>query len=120
MYSTRQGHNVPKSKDDEGLVQKNAGYFFYYNLLLPNPCFHYSTFFFGILYILPYNINILWHIGKKHRHNFLHWLCVCVCSQDKNLGQYVPKSQDSEGLVQKKAYKDLYVILKVIFYCKLL
>ena len=40
---------------------------------------------------------------------------MCVCSQDRNLGQYVPKSRDGEGLVEKKAYKVLYIILKVIF-----
>ena len=86
LYCTRQGHDVPESKDDEGLVQKKAykvlsiisRVIFYCKLLLLMYVFIMAPFFFGILYILTYNINILWHIGQKHGHNFLHWLCVCV------------------------------------------
>ena len=120
-YSTRQGHNVPKSKDDEGLVQKNAGYFFITTFYYLIHVFIIAPFFlaFCIYFhtILTFSGILVKNIGTTFCIGFV---CVCVCSQDKNLGQYVPKSHDSEGLVQKMAYKDLYVILKVIFYCKLL
>ena len=87
MYSTRQGHNVPESKDDEGLVQKKAykvlfiirRVIFFYKLLLLDPCFHYSTFFFLEFCIYFHTILTFSSILVKNIGTTFCIGSVCVC-----------------------------------------
>ena len=87
MYSTRQGHNVPESKDDEGLVQKKAykvlfiihRVIFYYKLLLLDLFFIIAPFFlaFCIYFhtILTFSSILVKNLGTTF---CIGSMCVCV------------------------------------------